>query len=65
MTEAAMTINGRPLTVGQSMTIRVALESLAIDLAVIVDGNLADDEIGKTLAVSYLDNIRSLRALIA
>lgn len=57
-TEAVITINGRQLTYGESMTIRVALESFAWSLT---DDGLGEDETGKAITKGYQANIRTIR----
>jgi hypothetical protein len=47
--EAAVTINGVVLTPGESMTLRVAVESLALYFA----EGLGDDELGREILVNY------------
>lgn len=56
--EATITINGVECSIGESMTLRVAMEALASDMA---EDGLGDDEMGKSLAEGYLRNVRSLR----
>lgn len=60
-TEALVTINGHTLTVGQSLTIRVALESMAADLT---SNGLGDDEHGQTMVTGYLARIREIRGMM-
>jgi hypothetical protein len=48
--EAAVIINGVVLTPGESMTLRVAVESLALYLA---EDGLGDDELGREMLVNY------------
>ncbi len=56
-TEAAVTINGQRLTVGQSATIRVAVENLA--------GDLANEGLkGLEISNAYLARIEELRGLM-
>ncbi len=62
--EAAMTINGVPLTEGQALTVRVALESLAAEL-VSTEAALGDDEHGRRMTAAYLARIAELRKLQA
>lgn len=50
MDEPAITVNGVPLSVGQSMTVRVAL--VAFYQEMIIEG-LGDDEHGKKMATAY------------
>lgn len=59
--ESIITINGRILTNGQSMTIRVAIESFASSLE---EFGLGDDKHGKLMTKAYLKNINELREII-
>lgn len=59
--EADIVINGRRLSVGQSMTIRVAIEAFASDLAL---NGLGDDENGKKICSLYQANIGKIREFI-
>lgn len=59
--EPTITINGQTLTVGQAMTVRVALESFAMDLT---KRGLGNDEHGKAMTHNYRANIDAIRALI-
>jgi hypothetical protein len=56
--EADITINGKRLTGGQSMTVRVAIEHFALWLA--TEG-CGDDEHGKRMNAAYLERIREIR----
>jgi hypothetical protein len=58
--EPDITINGTPLTVAQSMAVRVAIVSFALSLK---DG-LGDDEIGKQITQGYLSSIASILRLM-
>lgn len=58
MTEPNIVINGVQLTVAQSMTVRVAIESFAMDLQ---RNGLGNDETGKAIAKGYLDRIWEIR----
>lgn len=60
MGEAAITINGVVLTPGQSMTVRVALNSFAMDLN--ADG-LGDDDHGKTMTRLYLGRVAEIQQM--
>lgn len=62
MKEANITIGGVPLTEGQSMTIRVALQNFALDLHA---SGLGRDETGKVMADAYLTCILLINGLIA
>jgi len=61
MDEPIITINGHRLHTGQAMTVRVALESFAIDLQ--RDG-LGDDEHGRRLTQHYLAAIEAINAMM-
>lgn len=63
MNEPRISINGQPLTEGQAMTMRVALESFAADLLA-SDGGLGDDEHGKRMQKAYADRINEIRKLM-
>jgi hypothetical protein len=59
--EARITINDVPLTTLQSMTVRVALATFAMDLN---DAGLGDDEHGTIMTQSYLAAIRAIHRLM-
>jgi hypothetical protein len=59
--EARITINGRDLMEGQSMTVRVAITSFAADL---LENGLGDDDHGKKMTAAYLERIGELNALL-
>lgn len=59
--EPIETLNGVALSIGQAMTLRVALESFAMSLQ--TEG-LGDDESGRGLTKGYLDCIAQLRAIV-
>jgi len=61
MNEARIIINGVELTLGQSMTLRVALQSFAMDLK---ENGLGSDEMGKSIAKGYLARISEMNNLI-
>lgn len=61
MSEPAVTINGQMLDQGQAMTLRVALESFAMDLST---QGLGDDEHGRAMRDGYLVRIREIRDLM-
>lgn len=61
MSEWQITINGRALTTGQAMTVRVALESFALSLR---DG-LGDDEHGKAMTAAYIARVEEIRGIAA
>ena len=56
--EPYITINGHDLTEGQAVTIRVAIETLASNLA---DIGLGSDEHGTVVAKNYLAKISEIR----
>lgn len=59
--EARISINGTRLTEGQSMTVRVAMESFATSLR--SDG-LGDDAHGKAMTAAYLARYTEIARLI-
>jgi hypothetical protein len=60
MDEPYITINGTPLTIGQAMTVRVALSDFAITL----EGGLGDDAQGRELAKAYRERLVEIFKLI-
>lgn len=60
-TEAMITINGHLLTFGQSMTLRVALEGMAMELTT---NGLGSDYYGRAMAAEYLACIREIRGMM-
>jgi hypothetical protein len=58
--EPIVTINGTALTVGQAMTVRVAIENMAMNLK---DG-LGEDEHGRFMTRAYRENIVIIRRLM-
>ena len=56
-----MTIDGVPLDTAQSMTVRVALQTFAMDLH---EHGLGDDENGKAICAGYLRCIGEMNELI-
>lgn len=62
MNEPTITINGQQLTEGQAMTIRVALETFAIDIS---SHGLGEDAHGQIMRENYARIIGEIRALIA
>ncbi len=61
MNEAEIEINGNLLSIGQSMTIRVALESFAQYLA---ENGLGNDNHGKRMVNSYAERICEIRQFL-
>ncbi len=57
MNESHITINGKSLSVAQSMTVRVALNDFAMSLR--SDG-LGDDDHGKAMVEGYLKAINEI-----
>lgn len=62
MVEPKIRINGILLSVGASMTLRVALESFAGDLS--EPDSLGSDEAGVKIRAGYLDQISVIRNLM-
>lgn len=56
-----MVVNGHELTIAESMTVRVAIENFATQLA--TEG-LGDDEHGKRMAEGYTAAINEIRRKI-
>jgi hypothetical protein len=59
--EAAITVNGTPLTTSQSMTVRVALACFAMDLH---GTDLGGDEHGVAMTRGYLSAIRAIHRMM-
>lgn len=59
--EARITINGQSATIAESMTIRVAIENFAAQLA---SEGLGDDEHGKRMVEGYTAAINEIRRKI-
>ncbi len=59
--EPSITINGHTLTLGQAMTVRVAVESFAGELHA---NGLGEDATGKSICAGYLARIDEIRRLI-
>ena len=62
MKEAEISISGTPLTFGESMTVRVAVQSFA---SVLAEDGLGKDKLGKDICEGYLKNIRHINELIS
>lgn len=59
--EPAVIINGQTLTEAQAMTVRVALQSFANNLA---EDGLGDDDHGEKMVELYLRNISDVNDII-
>jgi len=59
--EPIITINGKQLTQGQSMTVRAALNAFTVDLK---NEGLGEDEIGLSILKGYLRNIQQINEMI-
>jgi hypothetical protein len=59
--EPTITICGKELTISQSLTVRVAIESFATDL---IERGLGNDKHGKIMVKEYLDRIEEIRSFI-
>jgi hypothetical protein len=60
--EAYITINGKPLTSAQSMTLRVAVQNFLFDLK--YDG-LGEDEHGRSMTRLYQDRLCEINDMIS
>ena len=58
--EPDIIINGTPLTTAQALTVRVAVQTFAMDLL----HGLGDDDHGKRMEKAYADRIREVNALM-
>lgn len=56
--EADITINGIQLSGAESMTVRVAISSMMMDLS--AQDALGDDEMGRAIAGGYLKQLHSI-----
>lgn len=59
--EPARTLNGKALTLGQALTLRVALESFASEL---MTRGLGEDDYGRAMTTGYLTRIDELRTIM-
>jgi len=62
MKEAQISISGTPLTFGESMTVRVAVQNFACYIA---GGGLGRDRLAKNLCEDHLKKIRRINELIS
>jgi hypothetical protein len=62
--EPTITINGKLLTVGQAMTVRVAIQSFAVSLNSEGLEENDEDEIGKSITKGYLGRISEINDMI-
>lgn len=60
--EADVFINGKPLTFSQSMTLRVAIGSMLMDMAMV--GAMGTDRIGEQIREGYKERLIEIQALI-
>ena len=60
--ESKVTINGIELTVGQVMSIRVAVSSMIMEMS--EPDALGSDEMGKLLANGYVRNLREVEKML-
>ena len=60
--EPEIVIDRHVLTMGQAMTIRVAIEAFAADLA---SHGLGNDDHGKKMTIAYLDRINDIREIFS
>jgi len=59
MNEPDIIINGRQLTVGQAMTVRVAISAFSMQL-----GAIGDDVHGRRMAAAYMERLREISLLM-
>ena len=59
--EAWIVVNGKTLSGGQSMAVRVAVTAFILDME---ENGLGDDEHGKQMAKLYVDRLREVNELI-
>ncbi len=57
--EPVIVVDGRVLSVGEAMTVRVALSSFASSLR---EDGLGDDEHGRKMTSLYLESVASINA---
>lgn len=62
MTEPIKTINGITLTLGQAMTLRVAMDFFAMEMS--NPDALGEDETGRAIRVGYYECLRQIRELL-
>lgn len=60
--EPAKTLNGIPLSIGQAMTLRCALESFGASLQ--DEDALGADEVGRGIRAGYLSRLNDLRRIL-
>lgn len=58
--EPRITINGVLLTIGQAMTVRVAIESFSTSL----QEGLGDDDMGQSITAGYQARIEDIRKVM-
>lgn len=59
--EPAITINDIVLSLGQAITIRVAIENFSSDL---LENGIGEDEMGKKMVAEYINRIEEIRDLM-
>jgi hypothetical protein len=59
--ETKITINGKLLTDDQAMTLRVAVANFYTDLQV---NGIGEGEVGKTMALNYLDRLNEIYVIM-
>lgn len=60
--EADVFINGKHLTFSQSMTLRVAISSMLMDMAMV--GAMGTDQVGERIREGYRERLIEIQALI-
>lgn len=62
MSEPIHSLNGVPLTEGQAMTLRVAMDFFAMEMA--NPDALGEDETGRAIRTGYYECLRQIRELL-
>jgi len=60
--ETPITINGQPLSEGQAMSVRVAVEAYLVEMS--QEGALGEDERGEGIRQGYLGRLTEVRTLL-
>lgn len=55
--ESQITINGKSLSIGEAMTLRVAVETFYMDMH---QNGCGDDDIGRSICKGYIKNCKTI-----